>query len=116
MCLHFTGTMGFGLMPQIKSESPWGLSHLTSAYTSAHLAAHVAAATSGGGVGAYGSPNNETSLHHISSSPSGGNHHQQQQHSSALQDLQNPMSAASTGSPIQHQQWKKKDLRHLISI
>ena len=103
MCLHFTGTMGFGLMPQIKSESPWGLSHLTSAYTSAHLAAHVAAATSGGGVGAYGSPNNETSLHHISSSPS-GNHHQQQQHSSALQDLQNPMSAASTGSPIQHQQ------------
>ena len=104
MCLHFTGTMGFGLMPQIKSESPWGLSHLTSAYTSAHLAAHVAAATSGGGVGAYGSPNNETSLHHISSSPSGGNHHQQQQHSSALQDLQNPMSAASTGSPLQHQQ------------
>ena len=103
MCLHFTGTMGFGLMPQIKSESPWGLSHLTSAYTSAHLAAHVAAATSGGGVGAYGSPNNETSLHHISSSPS-GNHHQQQQHSSALQDLQNPMSAASTGSPLQHQQ------------
>lgn len=93
--------MSLGLMPQIKSENPWGLSHLTSAYTT-HFAAQVAAATTGG-VG-YGNANNETTLHHLSSSPSGAVHHQQQQHSSSLQDLQNPMSATSTGSPSQHQQ------------
>ena len=95
--------MGLQFMPSIKSENPWGLSHLTSAYNTAHLAAQVAAATSGGG-GGYGSVNNETTLHHLSSSPSGaGHHHQQQQHSSSLQDLQNQMSASSTGSPSQHQ-------------
>ena len=89
-------------MPQIKSENPWGLSHLTSAYTT-HLAAQVAAATSGVGAG-YNSSNNETSLHHLTSASSGTVHHQQQQYSSSLQDLQNPMSATSTGSPSQHQQ------------
>ena len=85
---------GLGLMPQIKNENPWGLSHLQSAYTQAHFAAQVAAASSGGG-GGYASVNNETTLHHLSSSPSGGSH---------SQDLQNQMSASSTGSPGQHHQ------------
>ena len=91
-------------MPQIKSESPWSLSHhLTNAYT---YAAQVAAVTSGGGGGGYGSPSNDPASHHLSSSsPSGVIHQQhQQQHSSALQDLQNTLSATTTGSPIQHQQ------------
>ena len=90
----FTATMGLGLMPQIKNENPWGLSHLQSAYTQAHFAAQVAAASSGGG-GGYASVTGENSLHHLSSSPSGGSH---------PQDLQNQMSATSTGSPGQHQQ------------
>ena len=98
-----SATMGLMGLPQIKSENHWGISHLTSAYTSAHFAAQVAAATSGGGA-AYGSPNNEATLHHLTSSPSATGHHPQQQHSSSLQDLQNPMSATSTGSSSQHQQ------------
>ena len=90
----FAATMGLGLMPQIKNENPWGLSHLQSAYTQAHFAAQVAAASSGGG-GGYASVPSETTLHHLSSSPSAG---------SNPQDLQNQMTASSTGSPGQHQQ------------